>query len=372
MRDPYAILGVRRNAGQEEIKAAWRSLAKAVHPDQNQDDPLAVQRFAEAGRAYEILKNPQLRARYDDARRDANLRYMEQMQQRRRAASGNAQAAEPLVDEETAEEMVSRLFGADGRPRTATPGGGGGGQGRTAPAAGPSEKKNAGSDDTAAPQAASSAKTEARQDIPEAPGTTQPRGTAPAGDIVSAIVRRIRSIAGRKQEKEIDKAPDLTFDLTVTVADLINGTRVKADISEDLSFSVRLPAGTRISDEIRLKEQGHRLPGLKRGDAVATVRLSADETIRVEGYDLRIVLPVDISDAILGTETSVETPLGAVAVTIPAWSGSDCVIRLENQGLPDAEGVRGDLLVELRIMLSAQPDNKVTDLMRSLREGLFL
>ena len=47
MRDPYVILGVRRNAGQDEIKAAWRLLAKAVHPDHNQDDPNAAERFAE-------------------------------------------------------------------------------------------------------------------------------------------------------------------------------------------------------------------------------------------------------------------------------------------------------------------------------------
>ena len=73
MRDPYVILGVRRNAGQDEIKAAWRSLAKAVHPDHNQDDPTAAERFAEAGKAYELLRDPKLRSRYDYARREAEL-----------------------------------------------------------------------------------------------------------------------------------------------------------------------------------------------------------------------------------------------------------------------------------------------------------
>ena len=74
MRDPYAVLGVRRNAGPAEIKAAWRTMAKAVHPDHNRDDPTAAQRFAEAGRAYELLKDPKLRNRYDTARREADLR----------------------------------------------------------------------------------------------------------------------------------------------------------------------------------------------------------------------------------------------------------------------------------------------------------
>ena len=77
MRDPYSVLGVRRNAQPDEIKAAWRNIAKAVHPDQNRDDPLATARFAEIGRAYEVLKNPKLRNRYDHARREAELRRME-------------------------------------------------------------------------------------------------------------------------------------------------------------------------------------------------------------------------------------------------------------------------------------------------------
>ena len=73
---------------QDEIKAAWRAVAKAVHPDQNKDDPLATQRFAEAGRAYEVLKDPKLRNRYDYARREAELRRMEEMKRKSRGATG--------------------------------------------------------------------------------------------------------------------------------------------------------------------------------------------------------------------------------------------------------------------------------------------
>ena len=73
MRDPYAVLGVKKSAGQEEIKAAWRSLAKAVHPDQNHDDPLATVRFTEAGRAYDLLRDPDKRSRYDRQQREAEI-----------------------------------------------------------------------------------------------------------------------------------------------------------------------------------------------------------------------------------------------------------------------------------------------------------
>ena len=59
MRDFYSILGVKRDAGADEIKAAWRTKAKSVHPDQNRDDPLANNRFAEIGRAYFALMDKQ-------------------------------------------------------------------------------------------------------------------------------------------------------------------------------------------------------------------------------------------------------------------------------------------------------------------------
>ena len=58
MRDPYSILGVKHDADSDEIKAAWRSKAKTVHPDHNRDDPDATARFTEIGQAYDLLKDP--------------------------------------------------------------------------------------------------------------------------------------------------------------------------------------------------------------------------------------------------------------------------------------------------------------------------
>ena len=66
MRDPYTVLGVSRAADQIEIKAAWRAMAKKLHPDQNRNDPQAQSRFTEVGRAYDLLKDPDKRRRYDE------------------------------------------------------------------------------------------------------------------------------------------------------------------------------------------------------------------------------------------------------------------------------------------------------------------
>lgn len=366
MRDPYSVLGVRRNAQPDEIKAAWRNIAKAVHPDQNRDDPLATARFAEIGRAYEVLKNPKLRNRYDHARREAELRRMEEMKRK------SARVEEETVDPETAEEMISRLFGADGRARPPE-------QQRPAAAkpASPATEPRAERKPEGKPAAEAAeeieAKAEEKSDAADRPAPfVFPRAAAPAAELVSAIVRRIRGRSGKTPEKAPDKVPDIFCDVTVSVEDIFRREKATATLPDGQILKVSLPAGTTDGSVVRLKEQGYILNGMLRGDVVVAVRVAQDGRFRTDGHDLRTTLPVNIQDAVLGCEASVETLTGTVAITIPPWSSSDHVIRLEGHGLPTADGKRGDIVVELRLMLWETPDEKVTDLMRSLRNGFVL
>jgi DnaJ-class molecular chaperone len=347
MRDPYSVLGVKRSAGQDEIKAAWRSLAKAVHPDQNHDDPLATVRFTEAGRAYDLLRDPEKRSRYDRQQREAELRRMEQMRRREAERKGRTEA--PRMSED-AEDMIARIFGVDSRGQQAEP----------RPQARPQ------------PQAQSAAPAQPQQDArkpSEEPATdeTMPaRGSAPGGAIISAIIRRIRGSRSR-----IDKAPDLVTDVTVTVEDILNKVRPTIETPEGQTIRVPIGAGTTDGQVIRLREAGYRIENLRRGDAVVTVRV-APGRFRTDGFDLRIDLPITIENAVLGCETTIDGPLGPIPVTVPAWSGSDQAIRIEGEGLTRDNGERGDLIAEIRLLLWEKPDAKMIDLMRSLREGLYL
>lgn len=96
-----------------------------------------------------------------------------------------------------------------------------------------------------------------------------------------------------------------------------------------------------------------------------------DDVFSLRGFDIHTTLPISLSDAVLGCETSIRTPLGEETVTIPA-------VRLRSRaaacrkGLADGKGGYGDLVIELRIILLEKPDEKVTDLMRHMREGLYL
>lgn len=402
MRDPYKILGVKRDAAADEIKAAWRNMAKAAHPDHNQDDPTATARFAEIGRAYETLRDPRKRSLFDNAVRMAEAKKQEQtiMQQRQAAREAAARAkaaqanAERVMEElaraaqktaaegsrqqagagEGAEEMVERIFGA--QARTAA-----GGQAQ-------SRAQNS-QNQQAQYQQAQSQQGQGQQTQGQAQAGAGKRADGDAADTeeeageasnnagtnlplpLSILTSLVRRFTGAK-DTGLEKAPDEVTTATVTIDDVLKSGWITASLPEGREIGFALPAGTTDGHEVRLKGQGFKLPGMQRGDAVVNIRIAPDPRFTVDGFDLHAVLPLSIENAVLGTEARIDGPAGALDITVPAWSGSDKTIRISGQGLPRDDGSRGDLVVELRIILWEKPDDKITDLMRSMREGLFL
>lgn len=399
MRDPYSVLGVQKDAGADEIKAAWRNKAKSVHPDQNRDDPLASVRFTEIGQAYDLLKDPAKRNRYDQALRMAEVKKREQtiMQQRdaSRQAAERAKAAqanaEKILEElaraeaqkpkpaaattetagpaagpasagtESAEDMITRIFGTPGQTQSGTQ------------AQGQAQSQAQAAQGTRAAQA----KTQSTAHQPEHEGSPEAKADEVAAapkppvlqaiDLLASVVRRFRGT-----QPAAEKAPDLIAESTVSIEDLIKENWVTVHLSDGRDVRFVLEAGMSDGFVVKLKGQGLKIPGLARGDLHVTLRIERSSRFSVEGFDIHTILPVALEDAVLGRRTQVETPSGPMDITIPPWSGSDQMIRLEGQGLPDGTGGRGALVVELRLMLWEKPDDKVTDLMRHMREGLFL
>ncbi len=410
MRDPYSLLGVKRNADVREIKAAWRTKAKSVHPDHNQDDPGAGERFAEVGQAYELLKDPVRRSRYDRAA-DKQQTIMEQREnarqqaERARAAQANAEkimeelaranarraqanaAASPGAQSTTrdetasasgaagnvADDIIERIFGS-GTDTQAKPG---------EPAR---TSESAPRADTAA---ANSASASANTASAAAPGAAAGPNAGSAGasgasadhfdsvdnkplpalavDLIASLVRRIRGTTVIPE-----KAPDLSVDTTVTIADLLQQNTVTVKLADEREVRVPLERGMTEGQVVRLKGQGLKVPQMKQGDLLVNLKLARDAQYRLDGYHIHTSLSVSLEDAVLGTEVALDTLDGSRQVVIPAWSGSDQTIRLEGLGLHTDDDARGDLIVELRILLWEKPDQKVTDLMRHMRHGLYL
>ncbi len=379
MRDPYSLLGVKRNAEPEEIKAAWRAKAKTVHPDQNQDDPSATSRFAEIGQAYEVLKDPERRKRYDRAA-EMHQTIMQQRNAAREAAERAKAAkanAEKVMEElakanaqnakaqaqgrgqshaqsqaqsqaqpqnqsgpagETPEDMIERIFGA---------------------AAADHVKAQAAGQAQAADEHAEPARSDAAGERPPLP--------ALAIDLIASIVRRFRGTTPTPE-----KAPDISVEATVTVEDLLKLNTITLKTADDREVRLALEKGMTEGHVARLKGQGLKLTGMKSGDLLASLKIARDSRFRVEGFDLHTTLSISLEDAVLGGDASVETPDGSRSISIPAWSGSDQTVRLDGLGLYNDAGGRGDLVVELRVVLWEKPNEKVTDLMRHMRHGLYV
>lgn len=449
MRDPYMILGVSRSADLVEIKAAWRAMAKKLHPDQNRGDPNAQSRFTEVGRAYDLLKDPEKRRRYDEmlsrssfgggfsassgssgtwtnsgasstassrgasgkeptfmerraerarmeaearARAEAEARFREEAEARARLkaqaeARGKAEAASPedvtAVDDADAEvtpeqheQFFEKLFGSR---RQATGAYNDTGPGRRS------------TDRVIEDVPAESAKAEAKPDIPESRSApdeivdpSEDNGTqaayaadpeddpgegstSPARNLLSYLVKRLT-----RQIPPPEKAPEFRAEASISIEDLLNRVNPTVNGPDGKLLSVPLPEDAMDGTTVRLESYGYKLPGMRRGDVIATIRIKPHKWYRHDHYDLRTFHDIDIENAVLGCDTTVETPDGPVRIRVPEWSGSNRTVKVEGHGLPRGGGRRGNLIVEIRVMLWDHPDQKVVDLMRSLREGLFL
>ncbi|MEZ2331886.1 DnaJ C-terminal domain-containing protein [Mesorhizobium sp. RCC_202] len=305
MRDPYEVLGVAKNASAKDIKSAYRKLAKKHHPDQNPNDPKAKDRFAAANQAYEVVGDEKTRAAYDRGEIDG-----------------------------------------DGKPKFQGFEGAAGGD----PFGGFRRQQGPGA-----------AHFEFRSGRP---GGDPFDGNS---DIFSQIFGDAFSGArggGRGGDRRQPvQAADLNVTLDVSVEEAATAEKVTAMFPDGRKVAVKLPAYVEDGQTIRLKGQGEQGPG-QPGDALVKIHIRRHPRYRMEGRDLHVDLPVDLTDAVLGAKVAVETPTGKLAVNVPAWSSSDKVLRLKGRGLPEKAGGHGDLYAHVRLMLPEGGDSELEALMR--------
>jgi DnaJ-class molecular chaperone len=300
MRDPYEVLGVSKDASAKDIKSAFRKLAKKYHPDQNPDDPKAVERFNAANQAYEIVGDDDKRRQYDRGEIDGDGK------PRFQGFEGAGAGGDPFG-------QFHR--GAGGGQTHFRSGGFGGGN----------------------------------EDIfSEIFGQAFGRGGAAGG-----------------ARGPTPKGTDLNATMHVSIEDVVAAAKVEAIFPGGRRIAVKLPAYVEDGQTIRLKGQGEPSPyGGEPGDALVKIVYARHPRYNIEGRDLHVDLPVSLRDAVLGAKVAVETPAGKLAVTVPAWSSSDKVLRLKGRGLPVKTGGHADLYVHVRIMLDAN-DHELEHLLRA-------
>ena len=167
-----------------------------------------------------------------------------------------------------------------------------------------------------------------------------------ADDLLSAFFSR----SGRRNART--RGDDGHYRLEIDFLDAVNGATRRITLPDGSSLDVVIPPGTRDGQTLRLKGKGNPgLPGGEAGDALVEISVRPHPFFRRDGNDIRLDLPISLTEAVLGGKVTVPTPTGPVTVTIPKRSNTGKTLRLKERGVPGRGGKRGNEYLTLNIVL---------------------
>jgi DnaJ-class molecular chaperone len=306
----YEVLGVKRDASADEIRKAYRKLAKEFHPDLNPGKPAAEARFKAVTAANDILSDPEKRARYDRGEIDESGAERPHYSYRPHAEGAQGWKYQPEGEMDIGDiEDLFAMFGRGG-PRGAAAGGPTGGPGG---------------------------------------GARGPRG---AGFQVPGADRHFT----------------LTIDFTLAAT----GGKQRLALSAEEWLDVTIPPGIEQGQILRLKGKG--APGFgggSPGDALIEVLVAPHPFFRRDGDDIQLELPVSLSEAVLGARIAVPTVTGPVTMTIPKGSDSGTRLRLRGKGIHHrrhGQQTTGDQYVTLKVVIGASGDEELAAFLKEWAE----
>lgn len=347
--DLYSILGIERGAGDAEIRRAYRRLARQFHPGLNPGDRDARARFEQITAAFETLSDPERRRAYDTG-----------AQQEPRAGdySFGFEGFDFSVEVGAAPEISSfgDLF-ADVFVRSV------------------------GAVDGMAPEPGADLHTALRVSFDEAMRgadrfvsltrhvpcrACDGRGGIAIAPSPCALCHgrgQIRTARGHMVFSKACEACRGTGQRTEAVCRGCRGEGVEATAE---SLHVHVPAGVQDAAQVRIPGRGHAgLRGGRPGDLVVSVNVDPHALYRREGHDLHLVVPVALHEAALGAKIDIPTFDGPVRLRVPPGTASGQRLRLRERGAPSLRtGARGDLIVEVRLVMPALLDERSKELMR--------
>lgn len=352
MADFYELLGVDRRATADELKRAYRKRAREIHPDTN-PDPAAAEQFKEVSRAYEVLSDPEQRARYD--------RYGEA------GVAANGGGGSPF-DTGGLGDIFEAFFGG------ASPFGGSGHQHSRTPSAPRGQDLEATARLTfeqavfgaAVPVAVRTAVM-----CDDCGGSGAGHGTQPvtcADCNGSGQIRRVRqSLLGQMVTAAACPRCGGRGQVVVTPCPACGGD---GRIIAERTYQVDVPAGVDSGSTLRLSGRGAAGPhGGPSGDLYVHVQVAEHERYRREGEDLVTEVPVSIAQAALGTRFTLPTLDGDEELVIPAGTQPNREFRLRHRGVPRLGGRgRGDLRVRVVVEVPTELSESEAELLRRLAQ----
>ena len=306
-KDYYKILGVSKNASEEEIKKAYRKLARQYHPDMNPGDKAAEERFKEINEAYEVLSDPEKRRKYDQL--GNSWRQWQRMGRDPSSFdwsqwfSGFEPGGVRVEYRDLGDlgdlfgggfsDFFQAIFGGMGTPRT---------------------------------------------------GWTETRRAQPR------------------------RGQDYTQPVEITLEEAFRGT-TRVIQKDGRRLEVKIPPGVRTGSKVRVAgEGGPGIGGGAKGDLYLEIKVLPHPVFERDGDDLRCEVPVDLYTAVLGGEIRVPTLSGNVMLKIPPETQGGQTFRLRGKGMPNLRNPRkyGDLYAKLRIQIPKNLSPREKELFREL------
>jgi molecular chaperone DnaJ len=330
--DLYATLGVSSTASADDIKKAYRKLARENHPDRNPDDARAEERFKEISHAHDVLSDPEKRREYD-----ARLRFGGRAPNGGGAGFGGGDAGGfgDFAD------IFSSIFK--------------GGRGGTRTASEPAARRGADVEvevNLSFEQAMRGAQVPVSVETPVACADCGGSGAKPGTNPRLCPECKGRGVRGRDVGAFAFSEPCPRCGGNGTVIDdpcpTCGGS---GSTSTRQQIKVKIPAGVKDGTKIRLKGKGQAgVRGGPAGDLQVVTRVSPSRLYTRQGDDLTISVPVTFAEAALGAQVEVPTLDGRVKLTVPPGSPDGRSLRIGGQGAPRLKGEgRGDLIAKLRV-----------------------
>jgi curved DNA-binding protein len=332
-KDYYKILGVDRNATQEQIKKAFRKLAAKYHPDRNAGDKRMEDKFKEINEANEVLSDPKKRQRFDTLGADWK----------------HGQQFKP---EDFSNVFGGRMSGSTFRMETGHDAGGF-------------------SDffDTLFTGMFGNNPSSSR-------GAHNPFGNGNADPFAN-----IRSDASFTQQQvqmkgTVQSGKDVETSLTISLEDAYQGVQRSISFHQSIdrtalrkkTYGVKIPPGILNNQVMRLRGQGNQVGRGSAGDILIRIQVAPHPRFTLNGDNLEVALPLSPWEAVLGTTISVPTLEGTVDLKVPSGIQSGKRLRIRGKGWRKKNGGHGDLFLKVQVQVPSSPSTQEKELFEKLKK----
>ena len=349
-RDYYEILGVERNASADEIKKAYRRLARKYHPDFNKDDPEADKKFNEIKEAYDVLSEPQKRSKYDRFGHQAGF-------DNGAGAGGFEGFGGGGFGFGGIDDIFEQFFGGMGGNRRRQPGPEQGNHLRYDMDITLEEAYKGGTREIRIPRT---------ETCPDCGGSRAKKGSKP---------ETCPSCGGSGQQQYTQNTPFGRFVSMQTCSNCRGEGVIIKDpcptcsgqgrIVRERKIEIKIPSGVENGTRLRVSGEGEAgMRGGPPGDLFVVIKVRPHKIFQRQGSDLLVEIPVSISQAALGVELEVPTLEEVTSLKVPPGTQHGKTFRIKGQGMPNLRGSgKGDLRVKVKVQVPKKLNQKQKELL---------